>query len=172
MNIFEQKKIEWPKRIISGVQPTGTLHFGNYFGAIQRWIQLQNDGEDVSYFIADLHSMTLPFVSLKMYVSFWCDFNNNSIDFNSQVANELTENIFEMTASLLACGIDPKKSTLFLQSAVPQHNELCWIFSCLTTMPRLTNLPQFKEKSATVKNVPTGLFMYPVLQAADILIHK
>lgn len=77
-----------------------------------------------------------------------------------------------MTATLLACGIDPQKSTLFLQSTVAQHAELGWIFSCLTTMARLGHLPQYKEKSATVKEIPLGLFVYPVLQAADIMIHK
>lgn len=77
-----------------------------------------------------------------------------------------------MTATLLACGIDPKKSNLFLQSTIPQHAELNWILGCLTTMPRLSNLPQFKEKSTTLKNTLAGLFFYPVLQSADILIHR
>lgn len=77
-----------------------------------------------------------------------------------------------MTATLLACGIDPKKSNLFLQSTIPQHAELCWILGCLTTMTRLSNLPQYREKSATVKDIMSGLFTYPVLQSADILIHK
>lgn len=85
---------------------------------------------------------------------------------------QLRENIFELTASLLACGIDVKKSSIFLQSTVHQHAELFWILSCLCTMPRLSQLPQFKEKSAQVRNVQSGLFLYPVLQAADILIHK
>lgn len=77
-----------------------------------------------------------------------------------------------MTATLLACGIDPKKTNLFLQSTIPQHAELSWILGCLTTMPRLSNLPQFKEKSSDLKDIFSGLFIYPVLQSADILIHK
>lgn len=77
-----------------------------------------------------------------------------------------------MTATLLACGIDPDKATLFLQSTVKQHAELCWILGCLTTMPRLSHLPQYKEKSAKLNDIPLGLFVYPVLQAADILCYK
>lgn len=89
-----------------------------------------------------------------------------------QEPEKLRENIFQLTATLLACGIDPQKSSLFLQSSVPQHTELCWLFTCFTTMVRLSNLPQFKEKTDNLKNVPVGLFAYPILQAADILIHK
>lgn len=84
----------------------------------------------------------------------------------------MRENIFQMTATLLACGIDTNKSNLFVQSTVPQHTELCWIFECLTTMARLAHLPQYKEKSATLKDIPTGLYTYPILQVADCLIHK
>lgn len=134
---------------MSGIQPTGVVHLGNYLGAIQRWCDIQNTGENVSYFLADLHSITLP-----------------------QDPTELRHNILQMTATLLACGIDPHKSTLFLQSSVKQHTELGWIFSCLTTMARLAHLPQYKEKSAKVKEIPLGLFVYPVLQAADILMYK
>lgn len=89
-----------------------------------------------------------------------------------QNPKELRENIFQMTATLLACGIDPTKSNLFLQSTVPEHAELCWILGCMTTMARLSHLPQFKEKSANINEVPTGLFTYPILQAADVLIYK
>ncbi|XP_031632535.1 tryptophan--tRNA ligase, mitochondrial isoform X2 [Contarinia nasturtii] len=110
---------------------------------------MQESGENVTFFIADLHSMTMPYEPAK-----------------------LRENIYELIATLLACGIDSKKSPIFLQSTVPQHAELCWILSCLCTMPRLSQLPQFKEKSAQVRDVWAGLFMYPVLQAADVLIHK
>lgn len=77
-----------------------------------------------------------------------------------------------MTATLLACGIDPEKTVLFQQSSIPQHTELCWQLGCTATMARLAHLPQFKEKSAKLKDVPLGLFVYPVLQAADILIYK
>ena len=89
-----------------------------------------------------------------------------------QDPDDLRKNSLLMVASLLACGIDPKKSTLFLQSTVRQHAELCWIFNCLTTMARLGQLAQFKEKSAKVKDVGLGLFIYPVLQAADIMLYK
>lgn len=118
-------------------------------GAIKRWVDLQNAGHDVTYCIVDLHSITLP-----------------------QEPKELLNNTLQMTATLLACGIDPTKSNLFVQSEVKQHAELCWILGCLTTIPRLSHLPQFKEKSNNLKDVPLGLFIYPVLQAADILLYK
>lgn len=99
--------------------------------------------------IVDMHSITLP--------------HNPPI---------LRENIFNMAATLLACGIDPAKSTIFVQSAVMEHCEFNWILSSLTTMPRLAQLPQFKEKSKKVRDVPLGLYVYPVLQAADIMLYK
>ncbi|XP_063705644.1 tryptophan--tRNA ligase, mitochondrial isoform X2 [Culicoides brevitarsis] len=145
--LSKKKEPEFPKKIFSGVQPTGALHIGNYFGAIKRWVDLQNSGENVTYSVVDLHSITLP-----------------------QDPKVLRDNTMKLTATLLACGIDPKKATLFLQSSVPQHTELSWILGCLTTMTRLTHLPQYKEKSATLKEIPLGLFMYPVLQAADIML--
>lgn len=89
-----------------------------------------------------------------------------------QEPDQLRENIFELTATLLACGIDEKKAKIFLQSTIPQQPELCWILSCLCTMVRLSNLPQFKEKSEQVKDARAGLFLYPILQAADILVHR
>ncbi|KAG4074115.1 hypothetical protein HA402_014320 [Bradysia odoriphaga] len=149
---YSKQKVKptvWPRKIVSGVQPTGILHLGNYLGAITRWVDLQNAGENVSYFIADLHSITLP-----------------------QDPKELRQNILQMTATLLACGIDPDKSTLFVQSSIKQHAELCWIFGCLATMARLNRLQQFKDKSANMKDIPLGLFVYPVLQTADILMYK
>ncbi|XP_023223090.1 tryptophan--tRNA ligase, mitochondrial-like isoform X2 [Centruroides sculpturatus] len=90
-------------------------------------------------------------------------------DYNAEI---LRENIFTMTACLLACGIDPEKCILFLQSEVPQHTQLAWILGCLTTLPRLSRLPQYKEKTEKLKDIPLGLFIYPVLQAADILLYK
>lgn len=101
------------RKYFSGVQPTGVLHIGNYLGAIKRWTDLQNSGENVTFSIVDLHSITLP-----------------------QNPDELRKNTLLMVATLLACGIDTNKSTLFLQSAVPQHTELFWVLSCLTTMAR------------------------------------
>lgn len=84
----------------------------------------------------------------------------------------LSKNILEVTATLLACGIDPNRTVLYQQSSVPQHTELNWYLGCISTMARLAHLPQFKEKSAALKEVPLGLFVYPVLQAADILLYK
>ncbi|XP_076238779.1 tryptophanyl-tRNA synthetase, mitochondrial isoform X2 [Calliopsis andreniformis] len=139
-------KSNYPKRIFSGIQPTGTIHLGNYLGAIQKWVQLQDSGENVIWSIVDMHSITL--------------------------SHELYENVLKMTATLLACGIDPKKSILFQQSTVPMHTELCWVLGCITTLARLARLPQFKEKSEKLKNVPLGLYIYPILQAADILLYR
>lgn len=141
--------MKYPDRIFSGIQPTGSLHIGNYLGAIQKWVELQNDGNDTTYCIVDNHSITLP-----------------------QDPKALRQYSLLMTATLLACGIDPMKSTLFLQSDVTQHTELGWILGCLTTLPRLSHFPQFKEKSSKLKDVPLGLFVYPVLQAADIMLYK
>ncbi|KAH8296186.1 hypothetical protein KR054_002685 [Drosophila jambulina] len=142
-------KQNWPKKIFSGIQPTGSLHLGNYLGAVRQWVQLQNAKEDVTVCIVDMHSITMP-----------------------HNPPQLRENIFIMAATLLACGIDPAKSTLFVQSAVPEHAEFNWILSSLTTMPRLAQLPQFREKSRLVKDIPLGLYVYPVLQAADIMLYK
>lgn len=145
----KMKEPEYPRKIFSGIQPTGALHIGNYFGAVKKWVDLQNNGEDVTYCIVDLHSITLP-----------------------QDPIQLRDNTFKLTATLMACGIDPSKATLFLQSSVPQHAELGWILGCLTTMAKLSHLPQYKEKSATLKEIPLGLYVYPVLQAADIMLYK
>ncbi|KAK7869753.1 hypothetical protein R5R35_004747 [Gryllus longicercus] len=137
------------RRVFSGIQPTGSLHLGNYFGAVQKWVELQNLGGDTIFSIVDMHSITLP-----------------------QDPNVLQNNVLKVTASLIACGIDPEKSVIFQQSKVSQHAELCWVLGCLTTMARLAHLPQFKEKSATLKEVPLGLYLYPVLQCADILLYR
>ncbi|XP_077296719.1 tryptophanyl-tRNA synthetase, mitochondrial [Arctopsyche grandis] len=145
----KNEEINTPRRIFSGIQPTGALHIGNYFGAVKSWIDLQNKGDDVMVSIVDLHSITLP-----------------------QNPETLQNNILEITATLLACGIDHNKSILFLQSSVPQHSELAWILGCISTMARLAHLPQFKEKSESMKEVPLGLYIYPVLQGADILLYK
>ncbi|XP_043524170.1 tryptophan--tRNA ligase, mitochondrial isoform X2 [Frieseomelitta varia] len=125
MREYTQKISEnnYPKRIFSGIQPTGNLHLGNYLGAVQKWIQLQDNGENVIWSIVDMHSITLP-----------------------HDPKELSNNILKMTATLLACGIDPKKSILFQQSTVDTHAQLCWILGCLTSFTRLARLPQFKEK--------------------------
>lgn len=140
---------QWPQKVFSGIQPTGSLHLGNYLGAVQKWAELQNSCKDVTYCIVDLHSITIP-----------------------QDPETLRNNIIQMTATMLACGIDPNKSTVFLQSTVKEHTELSWILGCMTTMARLRHLPQYKEKTQKLKEIPLGLFLYPVLQAADILLYK
>ncbi|XP_028656588.1 tryptophan--tRNA ligase, mitochondrial [Erpetoichthys calabaricus] len=135
--------------IFSGIQPTGIPHLGNYLGAIENWITLQEHDSAVLYSIVDLHSITVP-----------------------QDPSVLRQNILDMTASLIACGINPERSVLFQQSQVPEHAELGWILGCLISMPRLRHLPQWKIKSGQKNESSVGLFTYPVLQAADILLYK
>ncbi|XP_063744486.1 tryptophan--tRNA ligase, mitochondrial [Eleginops maclovinus] len=136
-------------RVFSGIQPTGVPHLGNYLGALENWVSLQSQFPSVLYSIVDLHSITQP-----------------------QDPALLRSNILDMAASLLACGIDPERAILFQQSQVSEHAELSWILGCLTTMPRLRHLPQWKMKSKQKKDGSVGLFTYPVLQAADILLYK
>ncbi|XP_013383599.1 tryptophan--tRNA ligase, mitochondrial [Lingula anatina] len=139
-----------PPTVFSGIQPTGIPHIGNYLGAIKNWVHMQNTHQRVLFCIVDLHSVTLP-----------------------QNPNALRQSIFDTAACLLACGIDPDKAILFQQSDVPQHSELCWAFTCLTTLPRIQSLPQWKEKSEKyAKDINVGLMTYPILQAADILLYK
>lgn len=113
--------------------------------------------------------MTMPYVSVQFKKK---EKFENKKKINFQEPQQLRENTMELVATMLACGIDEKKSKIFLQSQVAQHTELQWIFTCLSTNARLAQLPQFKEKAAQTKNPSTGLFMYPILQAADILVHK
>lgn len=137
--------------IVSGIQPTGNLHIGNYLGAVKNWVELQNSGKyDMHIFIADLHSLT-----------------------GKLSADELREQIVKTAVELLASGIDPNNTTLWVQSHVPEHSELAWIFNCVTPIAELERMTQFKEKSSQqAKNINMGLFDYPVLQAADILLYK
>jgi len=134
-------------RILSGIQPSGTLHLGNYFGMMRPAIELQEKGE-AFYFIANYHSMT----SL----------------FN---ANERRKNTLDVALDFLACGLDPKKTVFFRQSDLPEHTELAWILSTLTPMSLLEKCHSFKDKSAKGIPVNHGLFAYPVLMAADILLY-
>ncbi|CAH1800174.1 unnamed protein product, partial [Owenia fusiformis] len=138
---------EFPKVVFSGIQPTGIPHIGNYIGAIKQWVTIEYP--TVYYSIVDLHSITV-----------------------SHKPDILRENIRDMVACLLACGLDPDKCVLFQQSSIPQHTELAWILGCLTTLPRLQHLPQWKEKSHGNIDAKLGLFTYPVLQSADILLYK
>ncbi|KAF7238119.1 Tryptophan--tRNA ligase, mitochondrial [Varanus komodoensis] len=138
------------KRIFSGIQPTGIPHLGNYLGAITNWVKLQEECSSVLYSIVDLHSLTTP-----------------------REPTVLRTNILDITAALLACGINPQQCFLFQQSQVPEHAELSWILGCFTSIPRLQHFPQWKIKNANQMNEGTvGLFTYPVLQAADILLYK
>ncbi|XP_048095739.1 LOW QUALITY PROTEIN: tryptophan--tRNA ligase, mitochondrial [Alosa alosa] len=136
-------------RVFSGIQPTGVPHLGNYLGALESWVSLQGVYGSVLYSIVDLHAITQP-----------------------QDPTVLRHGVLDMAASLLACGIDPERSILFQQSQVPEHVELSWILSCLTSMPRLRHLPQWKMKSKQKSEGSVGLYTYPVLQAADILLYK
>src|SRR5580704_7433667 len=137
------------KRILSGVQPTGNLHLGNYLGAIRNWVSLQ-EGYECLYMIADLHAITVP-----------------------QPPEALRKATREVTAALIACGIDPKKSAIFPQSAVAAHSELAWILNCHTPLGWLNRMTQFKEKSGKNReNSMLGLYAYPALMAADVLVYK
>jgi len=137
------------KRILSGVQPTGNLHLGNYLGAIRNWVSLQ-DGYECLYMVADLHAITVP-----------------------QNPDDLRRATREVTAALIACGIDLKKSAIFKQSAIAAHSELAWILSCETPLGWLNRMTQFKEKAGKHREEALlGLYSYPVLMAADILLYK
>jgi tryptophanyl-tRNA synthetase len=136
-------------RVLSGIQPTGGLHLGNLLGAILRWVRMQDEAECL-FFLADLHALTI------------------DVD-----PKELRSNVRDMAAALIASGIDPAKSTLFAQSAVPAHAELAWILQCTARVGWLNRMTQFKEKSGKNREgASVGLYTYPVLQAADILLYR
>ena len=140
------------KQVLSCIQPTGNLHIGRYFGAIQSWVNLQQE-YDCIYGVVDYHAMTMPYQPKK-----------------------LREQTWKLVFNLIACGLDP--DNLFIQSRIPEHVELGWIFNCVASYGELSRMTQFKDKSqqasSTSKDsfVSSGLFIYPVLQAADILIYK
>ena len=143
------EQIERKKRILSGIQPTGTFTLGNYIGAVRNWGSLQEDFECL-YMVADLHSLTV-----------------------RQEPAALRRQTREAAAMLLAAGIDPKVSLLFVQSHVPAHVQLSWVLSCNTQFGELSRMTQFKDKSAKhADNVNAGLFTYPALMAADILVYN
>lgn len=134
--------------IFSGIQPTGELHIGNYLGAIKQFVAMQHDYHSI-FCIVDYHSLTE--------------------DFDPKIKQE---QILDTAISYLACGIDPEKSILFIQSHVPEHTELAWILNCITPIAELERMTQYKDKSSTQKhNINMGLFDYPVLMAADILLY-
>lgn len=134
--------------VLSGIQPTGTLHIGNYFGAVKNYVALQ-DHYECFYSIVDYHAIT--------------------VEHDPQ---QLQENTIAMAMDLLACGLDPHRCVLCVQSQVPEHTELSWILSAVTSYGDLQRMTQFKEKGEGQEFVSCGLFTYPVLQAADILIYK
>lgn len=136
-------------RIFSGIRPTGGLHIGNYLGAVKQWIELENKNECV-FCIVDLHAITTPYNP-----------------------KELQKNILDTTAVYLAAGINPEKSIIFVQSEVKEHAELAWLLGTITPMGELSRMTQYKEKSKQYKDyINAGLFNYPVLMAADILLYK
>jgi len=137
------------KLVFSGVQPTGNLHLGNYLGALKNFVSLQKEMNCI-YCVVDLHAIT-----------------------TFQNPNELKNNILETTASFLATGLDPNKSIIFNQSSVPAHSELAWIFNCVSRVGWLNRMTQFKDKAGSDKEkVSVGLYIYPNLMAADILLYK
>ena len=135
------------KRVFSGVQPTGNIHLGNYLGALKQFVELQEDHECI-YCIVDMHAITVP-----------------------QDPKELREHILDVAALYLAVGVDPEKSIVFVQSDVPGHAELNWVLTCNSYTGELSRMTQFKDKSKGKESAPTGLFSYPVLMAADILLY-
>jgi tryptophanyl-tRNA synthetase len=140
---------QFPQRVFSGVQPTGNLHLGNYLGAITRFVELQKTHECI-YCVVDLHAITVP-----------------------QDPDELTASIREVTAAFIAAGIDAEKHIVFNQSQVSEHAELAWVFNCIARLGWLNRMTQFKEKAGKDReNASVGLYAYPALMAADILVYR
>ncbi|MBI2463207.1 MAG: tryptophan--tRNA ligase [Candidatus Spechtbacteria bacterium] len=135
-------------RILSGIQPTGQLHLGNYLGALQNFVALQ-ETNDCYFMIADLHALTV-----------------------AHEPKQLAQNTRELMRAFLAIGLDPKRSVLFVQSHIPAHTELAWIFNTITPLGELERMTQFKEKTEQSSSINLGLLSYPVLMAADILLYK
>lgn len=136
------------KTVFSGVQPSGNLHIGNYIGALRQWVNLQNQNSELFFCIVDLHAITVP-----------------------QDPKILREKVLEVASLYLACGIDPKKAHIFIQSENPDHASLAWILNCITPFGQLERMTQFKEKSEK-HEANVGLFDYPVLMASDILLYQ
>lgn len=137
-------------RVVSGIQPTGNLHLGNYLGAIKNWVAMQDDPGEKLYFLADLHALSLP-----------------------HVPAELSAGTREMAAALVACGIDTDKAILFNQARIPAHAELQWLLTGTARMGWLNRMTQFKDKSGKNREgASIALFTYPVLQAADVLLYQ
>ena len=139
------------KRILSGMQPTNRLHLGNYLGALKNWVTLQDEGQNQCLFcVVDLHAITM-----------------------GHDPAALAQSTREIAAAYIAAGVDPKKAILFAQSTVPAHTQLCWLLSAVAQMGKLERMTQFKEKSGKNRErASVGLFTYPVLMAADILLYQ
>jgi tryptophanyl-tRNA synthetase len=135
------------RRIFSGVQPSGEAHLGNYLGAFRQWVTLQ-DTYDCLFCIVDQHAIT-----------------------GQYEPEQLPQRIFDMAVSLLAVGLDPERCIIFVQSEVPEHTELAWLFNAVTPVGELERMTQYKDKSARLESIPSGLLNYPILQAADILVY-
>ena len=143
------QNIEKKKTILSGIQPSGNFHIGNLIGAIKNWVVMQ-ENYNCYFTIVDQHSITV-----------------------RQKASDLRKWTLDLAAILLAAGVDPAKSTLFVQSHVPEHSQLAWVLNCFTGMGELSRMTQFKDKSKKHSdNINVGLYTYPVLQAADILLYQ
>ena len=134
-------------RVFSGIQPTGNIHIGNYLGALKQFVELQDDNECI-YCIVDMHAITVP-----------------------KEPEQLRSSILDVAALYLSIGIDPEKSIVFVQSDVPGHTQLSWLLTCSSYTGELSRMTQYKQKSRQQESAPTGLFMYPVLMAADILLY-
>ncbi len=138
------------KRILSGIQPTNNLHLGNYLGALKNWVKLQDEGAECFFMVADLHAITVP-----------------------QDPAKLAKSSREITAAFIASGINPKKSPIFVQSAIHAHSELMWLLATMTQLGKLERMTQFKDKAGkNAERVGLGLLAYPVLMAADILLYR
>lgn len=136
------------KTVLSAIQPTSKLHLGNYLGAVRQWLPMVKTYQSI-FFVVDLHAITV-----------------------RQDPKELKESTYQAIATYLACGLDPDESTLFLQSHVHEHAELAWVLTCFSNMGELNRMTQFKDKSAkSGKQIPTGIFTYPLLMASDILLY-
>jgi tryptophanyl-tRNA synthetase len=154
-------------RVVSGIQPSGILHLGNYLGAVKNWVQMQDENDKKCFFfIADHHSATLKFLE---------DLNKDEIidsPIEKNNLNTIEKLTIQTAACLLATGVNPKKVTIFTQSNILPHSELMWILSCMSPLSWLNKMIQYKEKSKSKDFCSTGLYTYPILMAADILIYK
>ncbi|OPL11987.1 MAG: tryptophan--tRNA ligase [Firmicutes bacterium ML8_F2] len=137
------------KRIFSGIQPTGSIHIGNYLGAVKNWVKLQNEYDSI-FCVVDLHALTVP-----------------------KACQQMPQKVLDSTAALLAADLNPEKCLIFVQSQVPEHAELAWLLNTITPVAELERMTQYKEKAKHFKkNINMGLFDYPVLMAADILLYQ